>query len=67
MPLLSDPDAKVARAYEAYGKKQFMGREYEGVLRSTFLIGPDGRIEREWRGVKVEGHAQEVLSALEGR
>jgi peroxiredoxin Q/BCP len=53
-----------ARAYEAYGKKKFMGREYEGVLRSTFLIGPDGRIEREWRSVKVDGHAQEVLNSL---
>ncbi len=46
--------------------KSKYGREYMGVDRSTFLIGPDGRIAREWRTVKPEGHADEVLAAVRG-
>lgn len=63
--LLSDQDHAVADAYGVWGPKKFMGREYEGMDRATFLIGPDGRIEAVWPKVKPEGHAQEVLAALE--
>jgi peroxiredoxin Q/BCP len=63
-PLLSDPDHAVAEAYDSWGKKKFMGREYDGVRRNTFLIGPDGRIARVWEAVKPAGHPEEVLAAL---
>lgn len=64
VPMMSDPAAAVARAYGAYGKKTFAGKEYEGVLRQTFLIGPDGKVAREWPAVKVDGHAKEVLDSI---
>lgn len=64
-PLLADSDHSVAEAYGAWGKKKLYGREYEGVLRSTFLIGPDGRIEKIYRKVKPAGHADEILADLE--
>lgn len=63
-PLLSDPDHSVAAAYGSWGLKKFMGREYEGILRNTFLIDEDGRIARVWEAVKPLGHAEEVLAAL---
>ncbi|MBI4927694.1 MAG: peroxiredoxin, partial [Anaerolineae bacterium] len=62
--LLADEDHKVCELYGAWGPKKFMGREYEGVLRTTFLIGPDGNIIKVWEGVKPEGHSKEVLEAL---
>ncbi len=62
--LLSDPDGQVARLYGAWGPKRFAGREYEGVIRSTFIIGPDGRLERAMRNVKVEGHVEKVIREL---
>jgi peroxiredoxin Q/BCP len=62
--LLSDPDHRVAEAYGVYGLKKFMGREYMGVERSTFVIGPDGRLARVWPKVKPAGHADEVLAWL---
>jgi peroxiredoxin Q/BCP len=62
--LLSDPDHRVAEAYGVYGLKKFMGREYMGVERSTFVIGPDGRLARVWPKVKPAGHAEEVLAWL---
>ncbi|MCO5171405.1 MAG: thioredoxin-dependent thiol peroxidase [Planctomycetes bacterium] len=64
--LLSDPDHRVAAAYGAWGKKTLYGREFEGVLRSTFLVGKDGKVLRAWRGVKVNGHADAVLAAAGG-
>lgn len=64
-PLLADSDHSVAEAYGAWGTKKLYGREYEGVLRSTFLIGPDGRIEKIYRKVKPVGHADEILADLE--
>lgn len=64
-PLLADTDHSVAEAYGAWGKKKLYGREYEGVLRSTFLIDADGRIENVYRKVKPEGHADEILADLE--
>ncbi|MGP1450926.1 MAG: thioredoxin-dependent thiol peroxidase [Wolinella sp.] len=62
--LLSDPDKVVARAFGAFGVKKLYGKEYEGVIRSTFIINPKGQIVHEWRNVKVKGHASEVLSVL---
>ena len=62
--LASDPDHQVASAYGAWGPKKFMGRAYEGVLRTTYLIDPDGRIARVFPDVTPDGHAQEVLAAL---
>jgi peroxiredoxin Q/BCP len=63
-PLLADTDHSVAEAYGAWGKKRMYGRAYEGVLRSTFVIGPDGRIERVYRKVKPAEHAVEILADL---
>jgi len=64
-PLLSDPDKEAIRAYGAWGKKTLYGKEYEGVLRQTFLIDPEGRVAKVWRKVSPEGHAEEVAQALE--
>lgn len=63
-PLLCDTDATVATAYESYGLKKFMGKEFMGVYRQTFVIGVDGRIEKIYRKVKPESHATEVLADL---
>lgn len=62
--LLADADKKVIEAYGVWKEKKMYGRAYMGVERSTFLIGPDGKIARIWRGVKVAGHADEVLEAV---
>ena len=62
--LLSDSGAKVARKYGVWGKKKFMGREYEGILRTTFIIGKGGKIEKVFENVKPEGHEKEVLAWL---
>lgn len=62
--LLADEDKKIVAAYGAWGEKSFMGRKYMGTNRVTFLIGPDGRIQRVWPQVKPEAHAAEVLAAL---
>ena len=61
--LLSDETHKMLEAYGAWGKKSMYGKSFTGVLRTTFLIGPDGRIAQIWPKVKVEGHAAEVLKA----
>jgi thioredoxin-dependent peroxiredoxin len=63
-PLLSDPDLTAHRAYGAWGPKVLYGRKFEGTIRSTFLISPEGRIVRAWGGVKVNGHATKVLEAI---
>ena len=60
-PLLSDPDEALCRQFDVIRDKNMYGRKVRGVERSTFVIGRDGRIAREWRKVKVPGHAQEVL------
>jgi thioredoxin-dependent peroxiredoxin len=62
--LLSDPDHAVADEYGVWAEKSMYGKKYMGIERSTFLIGPDGRIERIWHKVKPRGHAQEVLKAV---
>ncbi len=62
--LLSDPDHKVCEAYGVWGLKKFMGREYEGVLRTTFVIGPEGEIVKVFEKVNPTDHSQEVLEAV---
>ena len=62
--LLSDEDHAVATAYGAWGLKKNYGREYMGIIRSSFLVGPDGRVARAWPRVKADGHAAVVLAAL---
>ncbi len=64
--LLVDADHAVAEAYGAWGEKSMYGRKYYGVLRSTFIIDPRGRIARVFSKVKPRGHAAEVLAALAG-
>jgi thioredoxin-dependent peroxiredoxin len=61
--LASDEAKDVLKAYGVWAKKQLYGRSYMGILRNTFLIGPDSRIARIWEKVKVAGHAEEVLEA----
>lgn len=63
-PLLADPKRQAILAYGAWGKKNLYGKEYEGVLRQTFLIDPEGRIAKVWRKVSPEGHAEKVAEAL---
>lgn len=62
--LLSDPDHAVAEAYGAWGTKTLYGKEFIGIIRSTFLVGPDLTIVRAWPRVKVDGHAEKVHEAL---
>lgn len=62
--LLSDPDSEVCKKFGVWGKKQFMGREYMGVQRSTFLVDEKGKIFKVYPAVKPKGHAEEVLAAL---
>ena len=62
--LISDPDEKICKQYDVIKEKSMYGKKYMGIERSTFLIGPDSRIIKEWRKVKVPGHAKEVLDTL---
>src|SRR5512136_1901371 len=62
--LLADEGHKVCDLYGVWGRKKMMGREYDGVFRTTFLIGPDGNILKVFENVKPDGHSREVLSAL---
>jgi peroxiredoxin Q/BCP len=61
--LLSDEQHEMLKAYGAWGKKSMYGRTFMGIIRTTVLIGPDGRIARIWPKVRVDGHAEEVLAA----
>jgi thioredoxin-dependent peroxiredoxin len=61
--LLSDERKEMLKAYGAWGKKSMYGKTFMGIIRSTVLIGPDGRIARIWPKVRVDGHAEEVLAA----
>lgn len=63
-PLLSDEDHEVSRSFGVWQLKKMYGREYEGIVRSTFLIDEGGRLLREWRKVKVNRHADDVLAAI---
>jgi peroxiredoxin Q/BCP len=64
-PLLADPDHKVADKYGVWTKKSMYGKSFMGLARTTFLIGPDGVVARRWDKVKVDGHADAVLEAVE--
>ena len=63
-PLLSDADHAVADAWGAWGERSRYGKTVTSVLRSTFLVDEDGRVERVWRDVKADGHATEILAEL---
>ncbi len=63
-PLVSDGDEALCNAFGVIGEKNMYGKKVLGVVRSTFLIAPGGKLAAEWRGVKVPGHAQAVLDAL---
>ena len=63
--LLSDADAAVHRKYGVWKPRKIFGREVPGTVRSTFLINPEGVVERVWSGVDVNGHAEDVLETLE--
>jgi len=63
-PLLSDPDKKVAEAYGAYGEKKMYGKVTKGIIRSTFIIDEEGRIEKVWYNVKAKGHVEKLLKEL---
>jgi peroxiredoxin Q/BCP len=65
VPLLSDEKHDMLQAYGAWGKKSMYGKEFQGILRTTILIGADSRIIRVWRNVRVDGHAEEVLAAAQ--
>jgi len=62
--LLADEDHAVCERYGAWGPKKMMGREYDGVYRTTFLIGADGMILKVWENVKPDGHSGQILEAL---
>lgn len=62
--LISDEDGKLCRAFDVLQMKKLYGRSFEGIERSTFVIDGAGRIAREWRKVKVDGHAEDVLTAV---
>ncbi|HJS82524.1 MAG TPA: thioredoxin-dependent thiol peroxidase [Nitrososphaera sp.] len=64
--LVADPENAVSKKYGVYGLKNFMGREYMGVTRSTFLVDKSGKITKIFRRVKPAGHSQEVFEALRG-
>lgn len=63
-PLVSDGDEKLCDAFGVIGEKNMYGKKVLGVIRSTFLVSPDGRLAHEWRGVKVAGHAEAVFETL---
>ncbi len=65
-PLLSDTDHRVAEAFGAWGTKKNYGREYEGLIRSTFVVEPDGTISHAYRNVRAKGHVERLARELLG-
>ncbi len=65
-PLLADEGSKVCERYGVWQERSMYGRTYMGVVRTTYLIGPDGKVAKRWDKVKVPGHAEEVLEAVKG-
>ncbi len=63
-PLLADEQGTVIEAFGAWGRKKFMGKEYDGILRSSFLIDENGKIEQVWAKVKTKTHGDDVLATL---
>lgn len=66
-PLLADTTREICENYGVWGKKKFMGREYEGIMRTSFLVDPQGVIQKVYENVKPEVHAAEVLADLKAR
>ncbi|MGK7895105.1 MAG: thioredoxin-dependent thiol peroxidase [Xenococcus sp. (in: cyanobacteria)] len=64
LQLISDPERQVTEAYNVWRLKKFMGKEYMGVVRSTFLITPDGKLAHIWNNVRTKAHAEKVLQKL---
>jgi peroxiredoxin Q/BCP len=64
-PLLADADHAVAEKYGVWQKKSLYGRQFMGIVRTTFLIDADGKIAKRWDNVKVDGHAEDVLAAVQ--
>jgi peroxiredoxin Q/BCP len=64
-PLLADVDHKVAEKYGVWQKKSLYGRAFMGIVRTTYLIGEDGKVAKRWDNVKVDGHAEDVLKAVQ--
>jgi len=64
-PLLADADHDVAEKYGVWQEKSLYGRKFMGIVRTTYLIGPDGKVAKRWDNVKVDGHAEEVLAAVQ--
>lgn len=62
--LITDPDEKLCKKFDVIHEKTLYGRKFMGVVRSTFLIDADGKLRKEWRKLKVKGHAEEVLEAV---
>ena len=62
--LLVDDEIKIIKSYKVWAKKKFVGKEYMGIVRSTFLIDPKGKIAKIWNNVRVKDHAKEVLETL---
>ncbi|MCK5236428.1 MAG: thioredoxin-dependent thiol peroxidase [Deltaproteobacteria bacterium] len=62
--LLSDPDKKIAEKYGAFGEKVMYGKKTKGIIRSTFIVGTDGKVKKLWTKVKAKGHVQAVLDAI---
>jgi peroxiredoxin Q/BCP len=65
-PLLADPDHAVADKYGAWREKNMYGKKSMGIARSTFLVGADGKVKKVWKAVRVDGHDEQVLAALQG-
>ncbi len=65
VPLLADPSREVINAYGVWGPKKTFGREYEGLIRTTFLISAGGRIEDIWKVTRIKGHAEAVLETVQ--
>lgn len=63
-PLVSDADETWCKAFDVIHDKTLYGKKHRGIVRSTFLIDPEGKVRQQWRGVKVAGHAQAVLDAI---
>ena len=63
--LISDPDEKVCKIFDVIKEKSMYGKKYMGIERSTFLIDSNGKLLKEWRKVKVKGHAEDVLSSID--
>ena len=64
-PLLSDPEFEAIEAYGARRMKMFLGKSFLGIVRSTYLINPQGKVAKVWPAARAKGHAEEVLEALQ--